>query len=84
MGLPVIIPENISDDSEIIENNEIGSVIHSLDKIGYEMGVRKMNEILKSKSDLNQKIRNIALKYRDYSIAEKIYHTIYSSDSKRP
>jgi hypothetical protein len=78
-GLPVIITPNISDDSDIIEMEKIGSVIHTLDKKGYEEAVQKMYNLLKGNTDahLNEKIKGICKTYRSFDIAEKIYKDIY-------
>jgi len=40
LGLPVVITPNISDDSDIIEANDIGAVINSLDIQGYRSAIR--------------------------------------------
>jgi glycosyltransferase involved in cell wall biosynthesis len=79
MGLPVVITPNISDDSDIIKENNIGSVITELNKNGYLKSIKEIEDLLKenSKTQLKEKIRNVAKKYRDYSIAEKIYSEIY-------
>lgn len=81
LGLPVIITPNISDDSEIIEKYDIGAIIISLDKKGYLEAIKKINYLLKqNKSELQQKIRNLAIKYRSFEIAEKIYEKIYINE----
>lgn len=79
MGLPVVITPNISDDSDIIKENNIGSIITELNQNGYLRSIKEIDELLKqtSKEQLKEKIRSIAKKYRDYSIAEKIYSEIY-------
>ena len=78
MGLPVIITKNISDDSDIIEKENIGYVLKELNNNEYQKAILKIDELLKQdKTQLKQKIRNIAIKYRDFSIAEKIYSDIY-------
>ncbi len=80
MGLPVIITPNISDDSRIIEENGIGSVIKELNKESYAVSVGEIDNLLTqySKDELYDKIRSIAEKYRNYSIADDIYKQIYS------
>ncbi len=79
VGLPVIITKDISDDSEIIQNNNIGSVIDSLDDYGYSKSVQEMGLLLKSNTDhqLNIKIKEICKKYRSFNLAENIYKEIY-------
>lgn len=79
MGLPVVITKNISDDSEIIEQNNIGAVINALNNSGYLEAVKKIDLIIKNypAQELKQRIRKIAEIYRNYSIAEKIYENVY-------
>jgi hypothetical protein len=79
MGLPIVITPNISDDSEIIETNDIGSIIKSFNKEGYLYAIKKMDALLKNhtKTDIKHKIKQVAIKHRDFSIAEKIYSEIY-------
>jgi len=78
MGLPVIITKNISDDSEIIEKENIGYVLKELNKKEYINAVTKIDDLLKeTNKELRFKIRNIAKKYRSFSIAENIYKDIY-------
>lgn len=80
MGLPVLITKNISCDSEIIEKYNIGAVIKELNDTEYLKAIQKIDELLnEDKTKLQQKIRNIALKYRSLSIACDIYKKIYSS-----
>ena len=83
LGLPVVIPKDISDDSEIIEKNQIGAVLHSFDAKSYVRAVEVIDELLKTntREDLYKKIRNIAHKYRSFGIAENIYRQIYNKAS---
>lgn len=80
MGLPVVITKGISDDSDIIETNRIGSVIQELNETAYLKSIVELDALLKenTKAQLNEKIRLIAKKYRSYDIAENIYKAIYS------
>jgi len=79
LGLPVVITPNISDDSEIIVRNGIGSVIEELTPSGYMQAIRETNRLLKSntRAELYAKIRPVAERYRNFSIAEKVYQQIY-------
>ena len=79
MGLPVVISPNISDDSDIILQNEIG-VVTNLKQIEAMAGaVHQMDQLLKNNSRefLQGKIFGIAKKYRSFDIARKIYPVIY-------
>lgn len=79
MGLPVVITKDISDDSKIIEENNIGAVLYNLDKENYLSAVEKIDAILNSPSLQKKKdeIRNIAKKFRGFGVAENIYQEIY-------
>lgn len=79
MGLPVIIPSNISDDSQIIEDNYIGAVLSALSVAEYKKAVNIIDKLLKGdRKALRDKIKEVAIKYRSFSIAEKIYKEIYA------
>jgi hypothetical protein len=79
LGLPVVIPRNISDDSEIIEKNGIGAVLADFTKEEYFKAVKNIDNLLTANENqtLNNKIRKIAVTYRSFSIAENIYREIY-------
>lgn len=81
LGLPVIITDGISDDSDIIRENRIGSVLESLDRKGYEKAVSEVAALLAgaSRRELYERIRPIALRYRGFDRAERIYHEIYGT-----
>ena len=77
-GLPVVITRNISDDSGIITENEIGYELRSLTDAEYRNAVRKIDTIIQAGNGVSHKIRGIAEKYRSFQIAEKIYKAIYA------
>jgi glycosyltransferase involved in cell wall biosynthesis len=78
LGLPVVIPANISDDSEIIEENSIGAVLSTFDKPAYKEAIEKIDTLLQQPKDQTfNKIRAIANRYRSFQIAEKVYRQIY-------
>jgi hypothetical protein len=79
MGLPVIIPKNIGDDSDIIEKEHIGAVIPYLNKKEYLIAIKKIDTLIHSGniSDLKEKIIAIARKYRDIKNIENIYRELY-------
>jgi glycosyltransferase involved in cell wall biosynthesis len=78
MGLPIIISPGISDDSEIIERENAGIVVDLSDKVELAMAIDKIEELLERKDELRGKIRQLAIKYRSYELAKKIYKEIYS------
>lgn len=79
LGLPVVITKNISDDSDIIKENNIGSILEELTNEGYLKSIVEIDAILKnnSRNELYEKIRPVAEKYRNFRIAENIYNTLY-------
>ena len=79
-GLPVIIPSNISDDSLIIEDNNIGYVLKDLSDHEYRYAILKIKELytIYGKAGLKLKIREVARRYRGFHIAHSVYTSIYS------
>jgi glycosyltransferase involved in cell wall biosynthesis len=79
MGLPVVITKNISDDSDIIEQNRIGYVLKRLDWPEYQTAIRAIDALLKEdRRALQQRVYTIAQQYRSFSIADEIYSSIYN------
>lgn len=76
MGLPVIIPEDISDDSDIIRDHDIGFVLSNFTYLEFENAVKKIDSILRGES-VRSKIRAVAETYRNFEIAEKVYREVY-------
>jgi hypothetical protein len=77
MGLPVVIPPNISDDSDIINKHNIGYVLGDMSSINYIASFEHIEKLI-NESGINERIRAIAFQYRDFSIADKIYEKIYA------
>lgn len=78
MGLPIVITKGISDDTSIIADERIGVVLETLDAKGYSAALCHLNNILASdRQQLSQKIRDVAIKYRSFAIADDIYSKIY-------
>jgi len=78
MGLPVVITANISDDSDIIQSNHIGSVLQGFSNEDYLNSIKQIDELLQQpKEELKHKIIQIAKKYRSFEIAEKVYSALY-------
>jgi glycosyltransferase involved in cell wall biosynthesis len=79
LGLPVVITRDISDDSDLISLHKIGSVISDFSADEIKRSLIEINSILsQDKDELYARIRAIADRYRNFSIAEKIYAEIYS------
>lgn len=79
MGLPVVISRNISDDSAIIEQENIGVGMDFADRSQFTSALMRLEDFLKTKNTLKEKIRRIAKQYRSYGIAEDIYKKIYGN-----
>jgi hypothetical protein len=79
MGLPIVITEGISDDSDIIRNNDIGYVLKSLTNEEYLCAIRKIDDLLTQDGGLKSKIEQIGKKYRNFALAENVYQKIYNN-----
>lgn len=78
LGLPVVIPQGVSDDAAIIEKNQIGAVLNQLTNEAYLIAVKQIEKlILSPEKERIQSIREIARRYRDFEIAEIVYRKIY-------
>lgn len=79
MGLPVVIPAGISDDSDIIRDNNAGYVLQDLDSHSYRKAAQAINHLLENENREQriQRIRSLAEKHRTFAIAETVYRTIY-------
>ena len=76
MSLPIIITKDISDDSGIIEKEGIGYVLQELTEREYINACKTIATLLQ-KEETAIKVRNIAIKYRNFDIANKVYKKIY-------
>jgi glycosyltransferase involved in cell wall biosynthesis len=77
MGLPVVISPQISDDSEIIEKENTGVVVDFSDGDALSRSIEKLEELINHKIVLKEKIRQLAIRYRSFDLAKKIYKEIY-------
>jgi hypothetical protein len=79
-GLPVVITENISDDSDIIEHENVGTIMADFTPEGYLKNIHAIEKLfaVETPTELRERIRKVAIKYRHYDIAEKVYTTVYS------
>jgi hypothetical protein len=78
MGLPVVIPKNISDDSHLIEQYEAGTVLNELSVNAYREAVGKIDRyLMENRNSLRARIRQLAINFRNYTIAEKQYENVY-------
>ncbi|MDD5569566.1 MAG: glycosyltransferase [Bacteroidales bacterium] len=82
MGLPIVITQNISDDSEIIEKYKIGSIIKDFTYDKYIEAIEEIDSLLRNtdRQTLKNKIVDIAKQYRSFEIADEIYKKIYKNN----
>lgn len=78
MGLPVVLPDGISTDSEIVSANDAGYVLKNLSDNEMKSAVLHVDALLQQ-SHLHGRIHSLAEKYRNFKIAEDIYRKIYSA-----
>ena len=79
LGLPIVITPKISTDSDTIAENNAGAILDAFDNIGYMKVIKQIDLLLSSntREAIYAKIRPLAEKYRNFSIAEKVYRSIY-------
>ena len=77
MGLPIIIPDGISDDSGIIRSTNSGAVLDNLDDQSFENAALKIKTILQT-NEHKKTIRELAIQHRSYSIADNVYQDVYA------
>ena len=78
VGLPIVIPAGISDDSDIILQNNAGYVLNELSKNEYINAINKISKLLEEpKENLKTRISNIAKMNRDFNLYKNIYSSIY-------
>lgn len=79
-GLPVVITKDISDDSDIIKQEQIGYVLEQVNQKEFRNAVELIDRLLKKegRSSLQKRIREIAVRYRSYNVAKEVYTAIYT------
>lgn len=79
MGLPVVIPPNISDDSGIIKEEGLGSIWETLDAEGYRKSLVELEQLLAiPRAERQHRIRQLAVRHRSFAMADKVYAEVYS------
>ena len=79
LGLPVVIPSNISDDSSLIERNHAGAILYSFDRENYGNAIHVISDLLEKphREVLNSRIRSLASEHRNFRIAREVYAKVY-------
>jgi glycosyltransferase involved in cell wall biosynthesis len=80
MGLPVVITPDISEDSNIITENNAGVVLNGFTEEDFLHAITQIDKTIshKSRMEVYNAIRPLAEKYRNFSIAEEVYGKLYS------
>jgi glycosyltransferase involved in cell wall biosynthesis len=76
MGLPILSPDGIGDDSDIIKN-EYGGVIYTLGNFEAALHELKKEYLDKDSKEIKNKMRDIALKYRSFEHTKKCLDSIF-------
>lgn len=81
LGLPVLITPDISDDSAIIRDHSIGSVLSGLDPEAYLRSIKEIDVLLQryTRDELYDLVRPVAVRYRSFELAREAYKNIYGS-----
>lgn len=81
MGLPVIIPEGISTDSDIIRNANAGYVCKEMNATEFSKACQHIQILLNSETAdiLSKRIHQLAEKHRNFAEAIAVYKTIYGN-----
>lgn len=85
MGLPVLIPPDISDDSDLIASHCAGAVVQDFSVEGWRQGLLAIDAMLREepRSIRFTRIRGLAETHRPYEIAERIYREVYGEGGRR-
>lgn len=85
MGLPVVIPRDISDDSDIIRERGIGAVLDEFTPAAYARAVAEIDALLSrhTREELAAKVRAVAAEHRDLSTRWGIYEELYAEAPAR-
>ena len=79
MGLPIVTTKEISDDSGIIQTNDIGYVLNDLSKDEMKRALKYIDQkFIPTSTQQQNKIRRTAEEKRNFQIARDIYKKIYS------
>ena len=76
LGLPLVITNQISSDSQLTEDRNLGFVLKELSRNEYNKAISKTIQLL-AEEGLDKKIRKTAEEYRNFSIAREVYTNIY-------
>lgn len=80
MGLPVLLPPAISDDSELVVSYRAGAVVEEFSVEGWGAGLRVIDDMLRTepRADRTARIRTLVAEQRSSKVAEAVYRSVYS------
>jgi hypothetical protein len=79
MGLPVVISEGISDDSDLIKTHKAGFVLPAMNEDAFRLALVSLQQLLTDDQQiLASRIRDIADQYRNFQLAKAVYSSIYA------
>ncbi|MCU0435822.1 MAG: glycosyltransferase [Bacteroidia bacterium] len=79
-GLPVVLAANISDDSDLIAQHEMGAVLTRMENAEFQIAAEKISSLLHKPQELHSRIKQFAYQTRNMALAHNIYRDIYAND----
>lgn len=81
MGLPVVIPPDISDDSDIISREKIGVVLADVSKASFAaaLGTLEAMGLSQPSADERRRIRGVAIRERSFERSAAVYRQLYGA-----
>lgn len=78
-GLPLLTTEGVGDDDQIIKKEKTGFAFNLDNKGSLQKNLMELKFLLEQESNenLNKRIYNVADKYRNFAIAQKVYEEIF-------
>ncbi|MEZ4722859.1 MAG: glycosyltransferase [Flavobacteriales bacterium] len=77
-GLPIVITENIGDDSEIVKDQKTGFILKDFDRESMERCFNEAEHLI-ANEEIHDRCELVAMKYRPFEIANHVYNAIYKS-----
>ncbi|MBX7093156.1 MAG: glycosyltransferase [Flavobacteriales bacterium] len=79
LGLPVVITENISDDSSIIHHENAGVILREFTDSALRKAAREMKKLLDDENPetLRSRIQQLAIQHRNFENSLNVYRAIY-------
>ncbi|MCA6364756.1 MAG: glycosyltransferase [Bacteroidetes bacterium] len=78
-GLPIVLAQDISDDSELIAEQQMGAVLREMNDAQYRQAIQLISQLLEQPEVLRLRIKDFALNTRNMTLAHTIYRDIYAN-----